>query len=423
MVSSSIGSSSDRIRTWLRIFASVAGIVGCLLIISASLPIGLSRLLSRYGLATATIPVTAEAVRIAPSDADAHRSLATAFQNVQMYQEAKRELEIATSLRPNDDYLWLELGNVRDELGDSEAALRAFDQACKYAPYYAHTHWQRGNLRLRMGYYDDAFSELRQAAASNKSFMPSLIDLAWSLSRGDVKLAEQLAGIESPDSRIAFARFLAKRGKGKETVEQFRLSANQIPEEYRRELVMELIAKHEYEAAFDIWKGTAGTSQIYDGGFEETVKLGEIGFGWQVSRDRSTIEVSQDTAEKDSGAKSLRITFGGDSPPTESIVSQTIIIRPQQKYRISFAARTKDIVTGGPPSVSVIDAVSKVTLAETHTPMQSEGTWQKHSFEFTTPPNSSAIVLRLVRNACDSTPCPIFGLLWLDSFSIEELKL
>ncbi|HEV8371339.1 MAG TPA: hypothetical protein VGQ39_25570 [Pyrinomonadaceae bacterium] len=413
----------SRTAGFTRIAISLLGICGCLLIILVSVPIGVSRMLGRYGMLARSIQVAAQAVRLAPSDADAHRALATAFQNTGMHQEAREQLEIAISLRPNDDYLWLELGSVRDELGDSDGALRAFDQAVANAPYYAHTHWQRGNLRLRLGHYDEAFGELREAARSNRTFTPNLIDLAWSLSRGDVKLTERLAGIESTDSRIAFARLLAKRGKGKETVEQFRLSANHSSEEFRRELVMELIAKHEYEAAFEIWKRTdTGTSQIYDGGFENTINFGEIGFGWQVPRDRSTIEVSQDTAEKDSGTRSLRITFGGDSPAAESIMSQTVIIKPQQKYRISFAVRTKDIVTGGPPSVSVIDAASEVRLAETRTLMQSEGTWQEHGLEFTTPPNCPAIVLRLARTACDSTPCPIFGLLWLDSFSIEELK-
>ena len=158
-----------------------------------------------------------------------------------MFQEATKEFEIAASLRPNDDYVWLELGMLRDELNDSEGALSAFDQAVTQAPYYAHTRWQRANLRLRMGLYDEAFAELREAAKVIGHSCQSLIDLAWGLSRQDAKLTEQLAGIESPDSRVTFTRFLASKGKGKETREQFALAAQFFSVEQKRELVMALI--------------------------------------------------------------------------------------------------------------------------------------------------------------------------------------
>jgi hypothetical protein len=45
--------------------------------------------------------------------------------------------------------------------------------------------------------------------------------------------------------------------------------------------------------------------------------------------------------------------------------------------------------------------------------------WVKLQFEFTTLATSEAAVIRLQRNNCDSSPCPIFGTLWLDEISIE----
>jgi hypothetical protein len=44
------------------------------------------------------------------------------------------------------------------------------------------------------------------------------------------------------------------------------------------------------------------------------------------------------------------------------------------------------------------------------------------SFEFTTLPASEAAIIRLQRNNCDSSPCPIFGTLWLDQFRIEQIE-
>ena len=414
-------------RRWViaRIVGSLLGIVVCLLAIVYSAQFGLSRLLSRYAVLTRSIPAAVEAVQLTPTDADAHRALANVFRDVQMYREASRQLEIAASLRPTDDYLWLELGTLRDELSDSEGALQAFDQAVAQAPFYAHTRWQRANLRLRMGRYDEAFAELREAARSNRSFLPSLIDLAWSLSKEDANVAEQLAGIESPDSRVAFARFLARKGKGKETVEQFRLAATSFSDENKAELVRELISARAYREAFDIWSGSAaGTTnnvEIFDGGFEGTIRFGTTEFGWNVSREQPKVEASLDTSDKDSGSKSLRIAFDGDSTSSAAIVSQTIIVKPLQTYRINFAVKAKDIVSGGTPIMRIVDARTGVTLGSSINFPQNSG-WQKLSVDFTTPKESDAVVLKLVRNECQSAPCPIFGVIWLDSVSIEEAK-
>ena len=118
-----------------------------------------------------------------------------------MHVEAVNSLETATRLRYCDDYLWLELGNTREEIGETQGALAALDQAVRWAPYYAHTHWQRGNLLLRMGRTAEAFTELRQAAAINRGYQPNLIDLAWSISRENGGIAEKLSGIKDDKDR------------------------------------------------------------------------------------------------------------------------------------------------------------------------------------------------------------------------------
>jgi tetratricopeptide (TPR) repeat protein len=409
-----------------RIVSSILGIAFCLLAISSSAEFGFSRLLARYGLVTKSIPAATQAVRLTPQDAEAHRALAVAFRNIQMYREAAKEFEIAASLRPADDYLWLELGTLRDELNDQTGALSAFDESVRRAPFYAHTRWQRANLRLRMGRYDEAFAELRAAAESNRTLLPNLIDLAWGISREDASLAEQLAGIDSIDEHITYARFLAGKGKGKETREQFMLVAPYFSDEQRRQLVRDLMWAHEYREAFNIWKGAQADSpvvpQIYDGGFEGTIGFDEIGFGWNVSRDLAKVSVSIDASEKDSGAKSLRIAFDGPSSPSIPVVSQTIVVRPGGKYRINFGLRAKDIISGGLPILKVSDAATNAELASSPSFPKSTSQWEKQSIEFTASSAGEAIVLKLVRNECQTQPCPIFGVLWLDSLSIEEIK-
>ena len=370
-----------------------------------------------------SFPATAEAISLSPYDADAHRAQAVVFRNFQMYPEARRELEIAASLRPRDDYIWLDLGMLREEVGDTQAALSAFDQAVANAPFYAHTRWQRANLWLRLGRYDEAFAELRAAANSNNHFLPALIDLAWNLSGQNAQLTEQLAGIQSTAARIEFARYLAKQGKGKDTLDQFRLVATAMSAAHRNELVRELVATKQFSEAFVIWRyGSSNpgvdTSTVYDGGFEGPITLNEAGFGWRVLHN-ANLDVSQDGSVRDTGKRSLRITFNGHSATPDAIVSQLIMVRAQARYRMNFAVKSERLVAGSPLVLQVTDAADNQSLKEFEISQESE--WQRESFEFATPNGSTAIVLRLIRRGCSSGPCQIFGTLWLDSFSIEQI--
>jgi Carbohydrate binding domain len=374
-------------------------------------------------VANSAIALAHEAERLTPSDPDAHRAKAIVFRELRMYQNAKDELEIAVSLRPRDDYLWLELGELRDELDDPVGALSAFDHAVASAPFYAHTRWQRANLRLRMGRYDEAFPELRDAAKSNRMYVPTLIDLAWSLSKQDVKLTEQLAGIDSVEARTSFARLLARQGKGKETLEQYALIKGNVSPEIKRELIVSLTATFNYAEAFEIWSDSDGrvktNAQIADGGFEGLLKFGESGFGWHVVR-QSNIEVSQDTGDKESGERSLRIEFTGDSPATAASISQLIVVKARYTYRVSFAFKAKEIITGGTPVLLLEDARNRTRIVSANLQLES-GMWHKLNVEFTVPGNCSAVLLKIARNECQALPCPIFGTLWLDSFGLEEI--
>jgi hypothetical protein len=192
---------------------------------------------------------------------------------------------------------------------------------------------------------------------------------------------------------------------------------------YRTELVRELIATKQFPEAYEIWRYASADKAvnnpaIYDGGFEGPITFSESGFGWRILHDPK-LDVSQDGFDKDTGARSLRIIFNGHSVTPDSIVSQIIIIRAQAKYRVSFAFKTDDLMSGSPLVLQVSDAVNNQALKDFE--IAPEATWRRQSFDFDAPANCGTIQLKLVRKACSSGPCQIFGTLWLDSFSIEQL--
>lgn len=409
----------------LRTVIAILAIACCLLLIWAAARVGYARLLGKYAVVGRSLPAADQAVQLASSDPEVHRARARLLNQLNRHDEARKSFEIAASLRYRDDYLWLELGATREELGDSAAALAAFDQAVRWAPYYAHTHWQRGNLLLRIGRYSEALEDLRAAAASRKSFLPNFIDLAWGLSRGEVKTVEQLVQLDNDQDRFTFARFLAAKGKGAECLAHVRLLGAPLSEQNRSELVQQLIAAKAFRAAFELWRTDESLKPpvILNGGFEEPLRnpFSDAGFGWYVFA-KTEARVAADQSEKLSGGKSLLVAFNGEWKAAGDVLSQRVVVDPERRYRLSFGVKTKELVTGAPPALVIQDAATNQRLALSQ-PFPAPGSdWQTISFEFQTPPGTEAIVLELTRVESTCTPCAIFGTLWLDDFLIESFS-
>ncbi len=404
----------------MRVALTLLAIGLCLFLIQASARFGFSRLLTRYALISNSVSAANEAVQLSPSDPDAHRARAAILNRLKMPGEAVKSLEIATTLRYRDDYLWIELGNTKEELDNTAGALAALDQAVRWAPYYGHTHWQRGNLLLRMGRPDDAFAELRKAAAANQTYFPNLMDLAWGISGGDVKVAEDLIGITNDNERLALIRFLAGKGEGNEVLHQLGLLSTPLFPENIKEIVRLLLAAKAFREASELWGGSG--PPILNASFEDPFVLNDSGFGWIVSPDQTKNHLAVDVSEKLDGTKSLQISLDGVWTPGTPLLSQTIIVEPETTYRLSFSVKTKDLVTGGPPVITVSDATNNQLLGKSENLPTATSPWVSLNFDFTTLSNSQAAVIRLQRNNCDSSPCPIFGTLWLDQFHIEQTK-
>lgn len=393
--------------------------------IQAAATLGLSRLFVRYAIGMGDPAAGKQAVRLTPMDPESHLANAEGLSITGQHLEAITELERAVALRPSDYTLWLSLGLLRDQLGDPSAALAAFDEAVKRAPFYSQPRWQRGNLLLRTGQYEAAFTDLNQAARSEPELIPNLIDLAWAVSKGDSKLTEQLAQINTEQMGIAFARFLARQGNATETLTQFH-AIRVVPGGIRRELVEQLLAKDAFKEAFEIWKGEQtieAATLIYDGGFEAPLTFDQGGFGWRVTRSLPAVALAMDSSKAHSGSKSLRVEFSGDSSTEPPFVSQLMLAESSRRYRVSFAARSEDVVSGGLPVV-VVRAAAGIKLQLGRSAPLSKGSrdWQVSSFEFDVPAETTAVLVGVQRESCATSPCPAFGAIWLDSFSMEQMK-
>jgi hypothetical protein len=411
----------------LRVLVSVAALAACLWASWASGRTALSRILVKYGMTTANADALDAAIRLTPVDAEGHYDRGVLANYLGQPVEALGELELAVSLRPRDYALWLDLGMTRDELHDADGALTALNESVRLAPYYSKPRYQRGNLLFRMGRYDEAFADLRNAADRDPGVLPGLIDLAWGASGHDPVLTEQIVQSQGGGEHLALAFFFANRGRPDNALAQFGLAKN-VTDEKRGDLVRALAAAGAFTEAFTVWRNGNSIAEagplkgaIYDGGFEHALTFDDSSFGWRPARGAG-LSLSLDQNFPHTGTRSLRIDFNGDSNPDSPIVSQLVLVEPASHYKLSFAARTKNIVTGGPPLVVIGDssAVGAPGIAITSPFPANSESWQVINLEFLTGATTKAVMCSLKRERCATSPCPIFGSLNLDSFVLER---
>ena len=128
-------------------------------------------------------------------------------------------------------------------------------------PVYSVPRWQRGNVLLRAGRYDEAFADCEVPRIAIR-LVPNVIDLAWGVSGGDLKLTENWAEINTQTKRVAFARLLAAQGKLSEATQKFK-EAGPVSGEVRREFVKQLIALEAFPEAFEIWREGDGKKVMW----------------------------------------------------------------------------------------------------------------------------------------------------------------
>lgn len=385
---------------------------------------GFARTLAEFAALTNGTAAADQAVAMSPGDAETHAARGDVLQRTDLLPAAQTEYEAAVQLRPRDYFLWLGLGMTRDQNGDQDGAIRAMRQSVALAPDYARPRWQLGNLLLRMGQLDEAFVELRKAATSDLALLPNVIDLAWGIYAQDAQTVVNVIQPENDNSRMALALFFARHNQRAATLQQF-VATKAAPDAMSEALLVELLQIKAFTEAYQVWarlRGVPSTNSLNllrDGGFESAITLEQSGFGWQIAPNIANVMMSVDATEHQSGARSLRIDFRGDSHPQTILLTQYVLVKPQTNYRISFAAQLRQFVSAAQPVVTVSDAADLKKILSQSPPLPPDSGWREFTLDFTTGAETQAIAITVARQTCAEIPCPAVGILWLDSFSVE----
>jgi tetratricopeptide (TPR) repeat protein len=367
------------------------------------------------------------AIQLNPDDPEPHLLMAEALADANQNEQAIKHCERAIMLRPGDHFSWLELGYLRKISGDLPGACQAFSQAVALAPYYGQSHWKFGKCLLSMGKRDEAFAELRTAAHRQPAYLEGFLELVWKNTDGTAKAIGNAVRPQDAASNIAVGRFLLGKWRWRDALVFYNQAGTDSASD-RQELINRFVLAKRFPQAYQIWQLDHASESnscidergcIFDSSFEATRKFEEAGFGWQVANNRSIIaEIDEGVAS--SGKKSLRIQFQGEAELSGSLLSQFVLVLPSTKYRLTFKAKTNDILSGGLLLFSVVDTLGNKVDVSSDLPSGTQD-WQIFSMEFTTSDQTDAVVLGLGRAPCGWSRCPIFGTLWLDEFTLRKL--
>jgi hypothetical protein len=269
---------------------------------------------------------------------------------------------------------------------------------------------------------------MRRASESNPSLYPAFADLVWGTYRGDARAVERVASPRNGAERFALARLFARKGSAEEGLALFR-AAGEVDANERKTFLRELLNAKQFRAAYEVWAGVRGAGPVEAGagvgrftepGFEGRVNTSEAGFGWRQEREFEGVALSLDAQSPHSGARALLVEWKGHANPGVNVISQLVLVEPGARYRLTFSARTENVKTGGPPFVVVSDARGSDArvLGQSKTLPQGTNNWQEYEVEFTSTSKTEAVLVSLQRQNCDTSPCPMFGRVWLDDFSL-----
>jgi hypothetical protein len=384
---------------------------------------GVASLLTAYAAKSNNIAAANAGLRLNSSNPDSHYVRGTILEASDL-PAAIAEYYQAAIARPDDYVLWLSLARACELNGESKRAIAAARQAVPRAPDYAQPHYQLGNILLRAGQRDEGFRELRLAGGSNPTLMPGIIDLAWRVSGGNVQFVKQAIEPGTPEAYRALGQYFREHREVDAAIAMYAAAGSGAAQD-RLSYLAELIAAKRFKEAGALWAVGRPVGAVpgvmVDPGFEEESNLNDPGFGWRLGERSQGFHLSLDTANPRQGRSSLKVDFNGDADPASPIISQLVLVEPGARYQLRFAVRSEGIVSGGLPGVVVINANANSVLGQSgELPRATDG-WRDYTIDFDSGASASAIQIALQRRSCDSSPCPIFGRLWLDSFSLQKL--
>lgn len=332
----------------------------------------------------------------------------------------------ALQYRPFDHELWLELARIRLATGNSAGAALAYQRAVELAPSYSEPNFEYGKLLVSSGAVEDGFVYLRRSFENDPELFYDVVGLAWDRTAGSVSLTLKLISPLDPYEAAMFNIFLLENGLY-DQVAQFTCGNDELPAEHRWIVTQKLFEKRRYLLAARIARSACGglplVARFENGNFAGISEIDDgIGFGWRSNIRSPAMKLALSRSQGDETSPFLEVAFAGSPDPGEALMTQTVVARGGETYRVEFSYRTKDLVAGQPPSIQLVEKSAETDgrIVEAELNSGKDG-WTQIVLEIPLSENAEAIEVRLVRKDCADSQCPIYGYLYLDDFRITQV--
>jgi tetratricopeptide (TPR) repeat protein len=379
-----------------------------------------------------SIQTASQAVSLGPNDPLTHWTLGQFTQAKLPLDQtglAEREYAKAVSLSPNDYRFWMAYGTALEQAGDNERAEKALRRAIELAPAYSYPRWYLGNLLLRSGRDQEAFTELQRASEADPELRGQLFTIAWQVHPGDIDSLKAAVG-PNPEARAQFAQYLIAIGKFDEGLRLWNTLTETEKKQNRTSgeaLIDALAVSKHFHQAVDVWNDLiptpayrAAIGQLIDGGFEESAYRGRTSFGWRFQSTQQ-LQISIDSNQAHSGSRSLRLVFQVRSHVRSINLAQVAAIQPNTQYDLECYVKTQNLEGAGTPVVLISDANDGTILATSVPAANGTSDWQRIDLMFKSGEKSEAVSVGMGFSSCgDNSVCPLFGTVWYDDFTLKH---
>ena len=294
------------------------------------------------------------------------------------------------------------------------------------APNYAQVQWTLGNILLREGKTQEAFVELQKAAENDIKYAAPTVLTAGQIFDGDLAQIRRSIG-NSSQINFALATYLANQNRFDEAIEVW----NALPHEEKttvfkgdgEQLLGIMLAAGKYRNAqqiqnqiLEIAGESSALGKIHNGGFEDEVKMTKPGiFEWQITVGGNP-QIGFDDEHKHSGTRSLVVIFNSLDGKEFRQISQTATVESNKNYTLEFFYKSA-LKTASTLKWEIVDVKDGKVLAAS-TAIAADSDWASLKTDFTTSENTEAVTLRMIRDTCQSSICPIAGKVWFDDFNL-----
>jgi len=338
-------------------------------------------------------------------------------------------LRMAVDLDPYSVEAMVDLAEAYDGEGEAGKARAAFLSAQRVYPLSADVAWSYGNFLLRQGDDGAGFAQLRKALELDPKRAAEAFSRA-AREEPDVNVVLDKVVPPSALTYLPILHILSDAGD----LDAAQMVWNRLiglhPSVALGEVVPffnALIHARRPADAAQLWLQAVAIminpppddppgSLLWDGGFESGFSGG--GFSWQFLPASRDTQIGFDTAEKHSGARSMRILFNGRENVNFSDVCHPFVPEPGKHYLLTGWVKTQSLTSSEGVRLEVFAFSGKGNVAAQTDEIHGTQPWTQLQLSWTAPQDSGFGHVCAKRNMSALPGSHIQGAAWMDDFGM-----